>query len=146
MGIFKGLKSLNGTNIMFDQLALLSDELESENNREALGRIIRELRADLFPSFREATEILEKPTYLGISVTEMSVVHVSRRGRCDGDSKSRPTKLKQLLIFAQQYVAALWNNLTSRLKCLTITPGAYSEPCQTFKMERFAKIVNSSKS
>ena len=76
---------------MLDQFALLSKELENENNNEALGIIICQERANLFPSLRQATEILEKPTYQGISVTEVSAVHMSRRGRGDGDSKSRPT-------------------------------------------------------
>ena len=49
---------------------------------------------------------------------------MSRRGRGDDDSKSKTTKLKQLLIFAIQYLTALQDNLTSCFNCRTITLGS----------------------
>ena len=47
-----------------------------------------------------------------------------KRRRGNDDSKSKTTKLKQLLIFARHYVATLRDNLTSCFNCRTITIGS----------------------
>lgn len=47
-----------------------------------------------------------------------------KRRRGNDDSKSKTTKLKQLLIFARQYIATLRDNLTSCFNCRTITIGS----------------------
>ena len=78
----------------------------------------------LFLSFRNAAEILDYSTYQGIPVPEKSGVQRSIRGGNDYNSTS---KLKQLLIFAKQYVAALRDNFSSRFNCHTF------ELCQKFQ-------------
>ena len=54
MGVFKGLKSL-----FHDTNKYYLCFFENEINYVTLGRMIRQLSTDHFPSFKEAAEIME---------------------------------------------------------------------------------------
>ena len=47
---------------MHGQLTQLNNVLENENNHKTLGRIICQLRTDVFPLFKEAAVMSQKST------------------------------------------------------------------------------------
>ena len=84
MRVFKGLKSFSDSNYVWLTYFTMQCPWKWKFH-EVLGIIISQWNTDLFPSFREVARILEKSAGQRVSVTEISAVHMTRRGRGDGD-------------------------------------------------------------